>query len=115
MNDDQFENLLRGVRPAGPPPDLRARILAAQPARRAWPWAAAAAALLLMIAGLQWSAGQLRDDIRPVAVTSGTEESEIAVLRETFGLNDDEIRAMALKRDFDRIMAADAPQAQVPQ
>jgi hypothetical protein len=112
MNDDQIEGLLRRVRPAGPPPELRARILLAQPARRAWPWAAAAAALLLMIAGLQWSAGELRHEIRPATLEAGADDPESRALAEAFSLKEDEIRAMELKREFDRIMAADAAQEQ---
>ena len=54
MNDDfDSVDLLRRYRPAGPPPDLRARIFASSGTRRAWPWAAAAAALLVIIVGLQ--------------------------------------------------------------
>ena len=105
MKDDQIEDLLRRVQPAGPPPELRARILATRPARPAWPWAAAAAALLLAIAGLQWSARELRHGIAPSVVAS--EDSETAMLRETLQLNEVEIRAMTLQRDFDRIMAGD--------
>jgi hypothetical protein len=112
MNDDQLEDLLRRVRPAGPPPALRSRILASRPARPAWPWAAAAAALLLTVVGLQWSAGALRNQMRPATLGSVAADADVAVLRETFGLNEEEIRAMTLQRDFDRIMAADAPQAQ---
>lgn len=47
MDDDQLEQLLRQVRPVGPPPRLRARIISARrPAVRTWPWVSAAAALL---------------------------------------------------------------------
>ena len=115
MNDDQLDDLFRRVRPAGPPPDLRARILSAQPARRAWPWAAAAAALLAIVVGLQWSAGELRRDIRPAAVVSGVEDSEMATLRELFGLTDDEMRVLAMKREFDRMLAPAAAQGQAQQ
>lgn len=50
MSDPELEDLLRRYRPAGPPPDLRARIVAGPaPVPRTWPWAAAAAALLAMV------------------------------------------------------------------
>lgn len=48
MQDHDIENLLRRYRPVGPPADLHARLA---PARRAWPWAAAAAALLAITLG----------------------------------------------------------------
>ena len=41
MSDPELEDLLRRYRPAGPPPDLRARIVAGPaPVPRTWPWAA---------------------------------------------------------------------------
>jgi hypothetical protein len=46
MDDSELETTLRRYRPAGPPAELRERILAT-PNRRTWPWAGAAAALLL--------------------------------------------------------------------
>ena len=46
MTQDPIEDALRRYRPVGPPADLRARILEAPAPKRAWPWAAAAAALL---------------------------------------------------------------------
>jgi hypothetical protein len=54
--DRGIDELLARYRPAGPPEHLRARVLAAQqPVRRAWPWAAAAAALLAGVCVLQLS------------------------------------------------------------
>lgn len=105
MKDDQVEDLLRRVRPAGPPLELRARILASRAARPVWPWTAAAAALLALIVGLQWSAGQLREDARPPLVAS-TEESEMATLKATFNLTDEEVRAIVLARVFDRMLVS---------
>ena len=64
----------------------------------------------MTIVGLQWSAGELRHEMRPPASAAAADESDIVLLRETFQLNEEEIRAMTLQRDFDRIMAADAPQ-----
>lgn len=48
MNDDpELERRLRGFRPSDPSAALRERVLSTTVARRAWPWAAAAAALLV--------------------------------------------------------------------
>jgi hypothetical protein len=53
MNEHDIEGLLTRCEPAGPPPELRARIV--RPARevRLWPWAAAASILLMATAALQ--------------------------------------------------------------
>jgi hypothetical protein len=53
MDNTDIDDLLRRVRPAGPPAELRARLLRAAPAPRAWPWVGAAAASLVAAAGLQ--------------------------------------------------------------
>ena len=46
MDDSKIEDLLRRYRPVGPPARLRDRIFATAPIR-IWPWASAAAALLV--------------------------------------------------------------------
>ena len=56
MNDDRLEDLLRQVRPTGPPPGLRARITAPRRVQRVWPWALAAAAMLFISVALHASA-----------------------------------------------------------
>jgi hypothetical protein len=48
MKDSEIEDLLRRYRPLGPPAELRQRILATTRAPRIWPWASAAAALLVL-------------------------------------------------------------------
>lgn len=53
---DEIEELLQRYRPAAPSPELRARVLA-QRADRAWPWVAAAAAVLFAAALLRVGAG----------------------------------------------------------
>lgn len=56
MSEREVEDLLRQYRPAGPPPHLRAHIVAAaQPLRRAWPWVAVAAVLLAAVLAVQQS------------------------------------------------------------
>lgn len=52
MRND-LDDLLNRYRPAGPPPDLRARVLDAAVPSRAWPWGLAAAALLVVSIGLR--------------------------------------------------------------
>jgi hypothetical protein len=55
MNDQDLETLLRRYRPIGPPSALRARCIergASEGVKHAWPWAAAAAALLVATIGL---------------------------------------------------------------
>ena len=47
MDDSEIEDLLRRYRPIGPPARLRERVFATAPSRRIWPWASAAAALLI--------------------------------------------------------------------
>ena len=48
MKDSEIEDLLRKYRPVGPPAELRHRTLATTRVLRVWPWASAAAALLVL-------------------------------------------------------------------
>lgn len=48
MKDSEIEDLLRKYRPVGPPAELRQLILATTRIPRIWPWASAAAALLVL-------------------------------------------------------------------
>jgi hypothetical protein len=52
-NDNQIEQRLRSYRPAGPPESLRERCLTPSRPARVWPWAAAAAALLITSMAIQ--------------------------------------------------------------
>ena len=94
MKDDQeLEDLLRRYEPVGPPASLRARVLAGPtPVRRAWPWVAAAAALLVATISLRDAADR--------AVTSEPEDSSSPrtadVLADMMG-GGDEARAISLK------------------
>ena len=67
MNDDRdVESLLRRYRPAEPPTGLRARVVeGAAERRRAWPWIAAAAALLALTVGLHMSTARVGHRMRP--------------------------------------------------
>jgi hypothetical protein len=60
-NDRDVESLLRRYEPAGPPSELRARVVGARGdgRRRAWPWVAAAAALLIATFGLHVASARL--------------------------------------------------------
>ena len=51
--DPGLDALLRRYQPLSPPPGLRARIADAPSSQRTWPWAAAAAAVLAAVVGLQ--------------------------------------------------------------
>jgi hypothetical protein len=101
MDDAELEDLLRRVRPAGPPPGLRARIAGCRRPPRAWPWVAAAAALLIVTAVLQVSAERARASFwlqRDAAVAADAADSQ--AVQEALGLDDVEIRAEALRREL---------------
>ena len=68
MDDSEIEDLLRRYRPIGPPARLRERIFATAPSRRIWPWASAAAALLIAAMTLHVASG---NEIGSVDVTLG--------------------------------------------
>jgi len=73
MNDHDIEQMLRRQRPAGPPPELRARIFKpAANAARLWPWAAAAAALLAATVGFSSASASLQATV-PIPADSADE------------------------------------------
>jgi hypothetical protein len=78
MQDFEIEDLLRRYRPAGPPAELRQRILATTRAPLIWPWASAAAALLLLGLTFQFAARNATAgahlDLGPSAVARVTED-----------------------------------------
>lgn len=107
MDDAELEDLLGRVRPAGPPPGLRARIAERRRPLRAWPWVAAAAALLVITAVLQVSAERARASFRlqrDAAVVADAVDSQ--ALRDVLGLEDAEIRAEVLRRELSAIREA---------
>lgn len=104
MNDEDLEALLVRTRPRGPSAGLRARILARPAAlatKRAWPWAVAAAALLIATLLLQSAAAGLRHSVRdanaPVARDMQDIEDELtAAWRDSGGLTEAEARLVAM-------------------
>jgi hypothetical protein len=101
MNDDQIEDLLRHVRPAGPRPELRARIVGT-PAKPGWAWMAAAAAMLLLTVALQFGAASLRQPLRQaVASASTSSENELTLaLQTSTGLSENEARMAVVLDDL---------------
>jgi hypothetical protein len=97
MKDDELEDLLRRVRPAGPPPELRARIvrssgaISARRVQRTWPWAAAAAALLVATLALHQAA---RLGAASAIDLSTPRDETVEALADMFG-GDREARAIA--------------------
>ena len=103
MNDEEIEGLLRSVRPAGPPPELRARIVAAQP-RAAWRWLAVAAALFAIATALQVSAGAARRSTNStIAAAQPVDVADVELLRERFGSDQAALDAATLRRVFDAL------------
>jgi hypothetical protein len=104
MNDEELEALLVSTRPRGPSADLRARILA-RPAlnaaivertKRDWPWATAAAALLIVTLLLQMaSAGVRHRDREANAVARPDIDDELTTALRESGLSEEDARLVA--------------------
>lgn len=110
MSDD-IEDLLRRYQPSGPPSSLRARVVSGVADRpKTWPWAAAAAALLVATVALHAARERLAD----TWTDDRAHERALAIemITEMFG-GDDAARLMAeqaVARDEAReVMAATAP------
>ena len=105
MRDDDIETVLKRYRPVGPDPGLRGRILARAAPRRAWPWAAAAAALLAATAGFHAATARLQG----LPTATPNEQARAAAVDElTIGLGGDArevaerlIAEQALGRELD--------------
>lgn len=101
MIDPELDDLLRRYRPTGPPPDLRARVLAGTvPAGRTWPWVAAAAVLLAATVGLQVARLRLAT---PVEAAELQGAAELRIVAEMLGGGEravDEARRLLWERDL---------------
>jgi len=62
-HQDDIEALLRNYRPIGPPADLKHRIVH-RGSRSVWPWAVAAALLLVSIVGVQAASSRTIERLR---------------------------------------------------
>ena len=113
MNDDpELDGLLRRYRPSGPPPDLRARVLRAEPVNRpAWPWAAAAAILLSTICAMQVSTRSVYDDVRRDLAATDVTLDQLPAL--SFAVGDDRLLRERIERDLR--LDRSAPPAEPPQ
>lgn len=84
MDDQQVEAVLRRYRPAGPPQSLRERCLAPAREARVWPWAATAAALLVITVAIDTAAASAVAGAE-VVVAPDPMADVIAELAETLG------------------------------
>jgi hypothetical protein len=109
MNDDDLARLLRGYEPVGPPASLRARVVGKRTnARRTWPWAAAAAALLTVSVWLGSSAESVMQRAEVNLDVAETQRAlEVEALSELVGdAENPRARAewMIERRDADRAL-----------
>lgn len=101
------EDLLRKYRPVGPRPGLRARILA--PERRAWPWAAAAAALVALTIALQSATRSTAVDVIDVPMEPFEFDARVAYLTQIMGGGEDARRVAMLTVTDEEIRMRLAP------
>jgi len=100
-HDEELVALLRRVRPAGPRPELRSRILGASVGPRALAWAAAAAALLAVAVGLPvWTSRLAASALRPGAI-----DMPVQPLADLMGGTEDAQRAAVLIMATERLRA----------
>jgi hypothetical protein len=83
MTEPDVEDVLRRYRPAGPPAELRARVVERLlPVGRAWPWAIAAAVLLSATLGLQFARAEIQ---RSLGGGGSPEQQEFEMVVELLG------------------------------
>lgn len=115
MEDRELEDLLRRYRPAGPPPELRARVTlggdvrmqatASLDSRRAWPWAAAAAALLAVTTSLYDSSAHLQSEVIPRRGAAAARLAYVADQLEEIGEDPGMARLIVAEEERDRMFA----------
>jgi hypothetical protein len=121
MKDEELEALLTGTRPKGPSWELRARILARRRAtgttRSAWPWAAVAAALLIVTLLLQTAAAGLRHQVRDATTAFAPDiEDELTVAwRDAGGFSEDEARLLAMVHQMQMRIEQNRPAEERPE
>ncbi len=84
MTDEEILQTMGGLRPAAPPPGLRARIVGVHRPARTWPWVAAAAALLVSILGLRSVTAHIYAEARS-AVVPASRAAEATAARAALG------------------------------
>lgn len=113
MTDPEIEDLLRRYRPAGPPPDLRARVMTeAAPVGRTWPWVAAAGVLLATVVGLNLATAHTYDDLRQGVLQTANTIPQLSALDPA--LEDDELfrRTMEIARRVEQTVERESQAAQ---
>jgi hypothetical protein len=112
QSHDDLERRLRRYTPLAPPAHLRRRLFDHERSpRRAWPWAAAAAAMLAAAVWLHSSSTALVTDLAGVS-RNDVRAAEVAALAELLGVDQDSV---AVAEDIVRLetmrMALMAPAA----
>jgi hypothetical protein len=89
--EDEVQRRLRLVRPIAPSPELRARIVG-QTTGRAWPWAAAAAALLGFSVTLSSATGRGISELQAIALNQPPFDDRLASVKQVLGGDEESIR-----------------------
>jgi len=92
MNDEELERRLRTLRPIGPPPSLRARVLTSVHAPRSqpvWTWLPALAAILAAVL-LSWRTLRIYEDVgrQQIEAAEAQRQAEIDQLSRAWGDTD---------------------------
>jgi len=112
MNDSEIEAALRNSRPQDPPASLRERILSQGSSQPVWPWATAAAVLL--VSALTLRAAAQREAVR-VDLGADPSATTIATLTDALG-GDAPARELAESMVFEAQLRSEmAPPARDPE